>query len=225
MERIYGYYCPVALALGVLGDRWSLLIVRDLLKEPKRFSDLFNHLGNITPKWLTLRLRQLEEAGVVERLKGKDRREAWYKLTAAGQELNPVIASLWSWGLRFAMRAPLPGEKVHPDLAMETLTASFNDRHKKLPQPRNWLFNFTNGTPFLLYYDGDAWITTEEEAQDPDVTVAISPEEWTTFLAVKKDERKKLAPSLQISGTSERIAEFMHTFGVRDEKVLEPISK
>ncbi|MBA3027942.1 MAG: helix-turn-helix transcriptional regulator [Desulfobacteraceae bacterium] len=219
MERIYGYYCPVAHALGVVGDKWSLLIVRDLLKEPKRFSDLMTHLGNITPKWLTLRLRQLEKAGVVERIKGQDRREAWYKLTPAGQELNPVIESLWSWGLRFAMRSPLPGEVVHPEMAIKTLTTSLNHRKKKLPQPRNWLLKFTNGAPFSLSYDGDAWIATEGESENPDVTVEISPEAWTTFLAVKKEERKKLSHSLHISGASERIAEFMQTFGVRDQKI------
>jgi DNA-binding HxlR family transcriptional regulator len=221
MERIYGYYCPVAHALGVVGEKWSLLIVRDLLKEPKRFTDLLTRLGSITPKWLTLRLRQLEEAGVVERIKGQDRREAWYKLTPAGQELNPVIEALWSWGLRYAMRSPLPGEVVHPDLAISTLTTSLKNRNKKLPHSRNWLFKFTNGSPISLSYDGDgdAWIATEGEPENPDVTVEISPEAWTTFLAVKKDERKKLAQTLHLSGDLERIAEFMQTFGVRDEKV------
>ncbi len=219
MERVYGYYCPVAHALGVVGERWALLIVRDLLNEPKRFTDLLTRLGNITPKWLTLRLRQLEDAGVVERIKGRDRREKWYKLTSAGQELRPAIEALRSWGLRFAARPPLPGEVVHPDLAISTLTASLNNRNKKLPQPRSWLLKFTNGSPFTLSYTGDAWTAAEGEAENPDVTVAISPEAWTTFLTVKKDERKKLAHTLHTFGTSERIEEFLNTFGARGETV------
>ncbi len=215
-QRIYGYYCPVAHALGAIGERWSLLIIRDLLNEPKRFTDLLTRLGNITPKWLTLRLRQLENAGAVERVKGRDRRETWYKLTSAGQELRPIIEALWSWGLRYAKRSPLPGEVVHPDLAMSTLTASLNQRNRKVPHPRNWLFKFTTGTPFTLSYDGDAWAATEGEVENPDVTLEVSPEAWTTFLAVTKEERTKLAQTLHISGTtSDRVSEFMNTFGVR----------
>ena len=217
MERIYGYYCPVAHALGVLGERWSLLIVRDLLNEPKRFTDLLTRLGNITPKWLTLRLRQLEEAGVVERIKGRDKREKWYKLTPAGEELRPIIMGLRSWGLKHAMRSPLPGEVVHPDLAINTLAASLNDRNKKLAESRNWFFNFTNNSAHTLSYDGDAWIAREEAAEEPDVTISISPEAWTTFLTARKDERMKLAPTLHITGAPEQIKEFMHTFGVRGE--------
>ena len=79
MAQIYGYFCPVAHALGVVGDKWSLLIVRDLLPKPQRFTDLLSYLSNITPKWLMLRLRELEEAGVVEREQRQDRREVWYK--------------------------------------------------------------------------------------------------------------------------------------------------
>ncbi|MBT7711557.1 MAG: helix-turn-helix transcriptional regulator [Deltaproteobacteria bacterium] len=217
-QRIYGYYCPVAHALGAIGERWSLLIVRDLLNEPKRFTDLLNRLGNITPKWLTLRLRHLEDAGAVERVKGRDRRETWYKLTPAGQELRPVIESLWSWGLRHASRSPLPGEVVHPDLAMSTLAVSLNNRNKKVPLPRNWLFKFTNQTPFTLSFDGDAWVAIEERAENPDVTLEVSPEAWTMFLTVTKEERIKLAKTLHILGTPDRVSEFMNTFGVSGRK-------
>ncbi|HEX9896191.1 MAG TPA: helix-turn-helix domain-containing protein [Dehalococcoidales bacterium] len=217
MARIYGYYCPVAHALGVVGDRWSLLIVRDLLRKPKRFTDLLSYLSNITPKWLMLRLRELEEAGVVEREQRQDRREVWYKLTPAGQELRPVVEALWSWGLRYAMRPPLPGEVVHPESAVGTLTSSLNNRGRKLLQPRNWLFNFTTGGPYTLSYNGERWSAREGEVKNPDVTIVTSPEAWATFLAVNRDERRKLAQIMHIDGTPELIEEFLHTLGVRDE--------
>lgn len=215
MARIYGYYCPIAHALGVVGDRWSLLIVRDLLREPKRFTDILDYLGNITPKWLMLRLRELEEAGVVEREQGQDRREVWYKLTPAGQELRPVVKALGNWGLRYAIRPPLPGEVVHPELAIETLTDSLNNRSKKLSQSTNWLFNFTPGGSYTVSFDGESWLAREGEEENPDVTIVTSPEAWVTFLSVKRDERRKLVPTLQIDGTPERIEEFLHTLGVR----------
>jgi len=218
LVRAYGYYCPVAHALGVIGDRWSLLIVRDLLRRPQRFTDLLSYLSNITPKWLMLRLRKLEEAGVVEREQRQDRREVWYQLTPAGQELRPVVESLWAWGLRYAMRPPLPGEVVHPESAIGTLVASLNNRGRKLPQPATWLFNFTTGGPYTLSFDGERWSAREGEVENSDVTVATSPEAWATFLAVKRDERRRLAQTLQIDGTPERIEEFLHTVGVRNGK-------
>jgi len=218
VARTYGYYCPVAHALGVVGDRWSLLIVRDLIRKPQRFTDLLSYLSNITPKWLTLRLRKLEEAGVVEREQRQDRREVWYKLTPAGQELHPVVEALWAWGLRYAMRPPLPGEVVHPESAVGTLTASLNNRGKKLSQPTNWLFDFTNGGPYTMSFDGERWSAREGEEEKPDVTVATSPEAWAAFLAVKRDERNKLAQTLQIDGTPERVEEFLHTVGARNGK-------
>jgi DNA-binding HxlR family transcriptional regulator len=217
MARIYGVYCPVAHTLEIVGDRWSLLIIRDLLRQPQRFTNLLSYLGNITPKWLMIRLRELEEAGVVEREQRQDRREVWYKLTPAGKELRPVVEALWSWGLRYAMRPPLPGEVVHPESAIGTLTASLNNRGRKLSQPRNWLFNFTTGGPFTLSFDGERWSAREGEEENSDVTVTTSPESWATFLAVEKSERIQLAKTLQIAGAPERVEEFLHTLGVRDE--------
>src|SRR5581483_10166021 len=100
--REYQHYCPVARSLEVIGEKWSLLIVRDLLRGPQRFTDLLRYLGGITPKWLTQRLRDLEAAGIVERDHAEGRREVWYRLTAAGEELRPVIESLAIWGIEHA---------------------------------------------------------------------------------------------------------------------------
>jgi DNA-binding HxlR family transcriptional regulator len=217
VARIYGYYCPVAHALGVIGDRWALLIVRDLLRKPQRFTDLLSYLSNITPKWLMLRLRELEEAGVVEREQGQDRREVWYKLTPSGQELRPVVEALRAWGLMHAMRPPLPGEVVHPESAIGTLTASLNNRNRRLSQPTKWLFNFTTGSAYTIIFNGERWSAREGKEENPDVTVVTSPEAWATFLAVKRDERRKFVSTLQIDGAPTEVQEFLHTLGVREE--------
>lgn len=216
MSRTYGHYCPVAHALEMIGDRWSLLIVRDLLSQPQRFTDLLRYSSNITPKWLTLRLRKLEEVGVVEREKKQDRREVWYQLTPAGYDLRPVVEALWTWGLRYAMRPLLPGEVVRPESAMATLTASLNKRGRKLSQPRTWLLHFKPGGPYTLSFDGDHWSAREGGEETADVTVTTSPEEWVTFLAVKRSERNRLAQVLRIDGTPECVKEFLYTLGVRD---------
>ena len=217
MARTYGYYCPVAHALGMIGDRWSLLIVRDLLRGPQRFTDLLTYLGDITPKWLMLRLRKLEEGGIVEREKRQDHREVWYKLTPAGYDLRPVIEALWNWGLRYAMQPPLPGEAVHPEMAMGTLTTSLNKRGRKLIQPATWLFQFTPGGPYYLSFDGKNWSAKAGEKENPEITVTTSPESWATFLAVERNERNRLVKTMQIDGVPERVKEFLYTLGIHNE--------
>lgn len=216
MTRKYNHYCPVAFSLEVIGGKWSFTIIRDLLTKPQRFSDLLQYSSNITPKWLTLTLRQLEEAGIVEREEHPGHREVWYRLTPAGEDLRPVVEAMKEWGLRHAMRPPLPGEVVRPDLAMGVITDSLNKRGRKLPQPATWLMCFTHGGTHVLSFDGDRWSTRKGEEADPDVRVTVSPEVWATFLAVKRSERDQLVQSMQLVGTPERVEEFLRTFVVRD---------
>jgi len=215
MARTYGHYCPVAHALDMVGDRWSFLIVRDLLRQPHRFTDLLRYSSGISPKWLTIRLRKLEEVGVIEREKQKDRREVWYKLTPAGYDLRPVVEALLAWGLRYAMRPPLPGEVVRTESTMATLTASLNKRGRKLPKPSSWRLHFKPGESYTLSFDGDHWSAVEGGEETADVTVTTSPEEWATFLAIERSERSRLAQTLRIDGAPERVEEFLRTLGIR----------
>ncbi len=87
--RTYDHFCLTARALERVGDRWSLLVIRDLLAGPKRFTDLMDRLGGITPKTLSQRLRELEDAGIVAADREPGRREVWYRLTPAGADLGP----------------------------------------------------------------------------------------------------------------------------------------
>src|SRR2546421_6805845 len=92
--RTYDHFCLTARSLERVGDRWSLLVVRDLLTGPKRFTDLMARLGGITPKTLSQRLRELADAGIAEADREPGRREVRYRLTAAGRELAPVVHTL-----------------------------------------------------------------------------------------------------------------------------------
>lgn len=100
----YGQYCPISRALGVLGERWALLIVRDMLVGATRFNDLARGLPGLSRSLLSKRLRQLESDGVVERLGNQ------YLLTEAGRELEPVVFGMGAWGARWAFGDPLEGE-------------------------------------------------------------------------------------------------------------------
>lgn len=97
--RSYGQFCPVARTLDQIGDRWVLLIIRELLIRPSRFSDLRAGLAGIASNLLTERLRTLEETGIIERAQlPPPAASAVYRLTDRGQELLPVVVSLARWG-------------------------------------------------------------------------------------------------------------------------------
>ena len=117
--RSYGDPCGIARALDVVGERWALLIVRELLLGPKRFTDLKSGLSAASPNVLSQRLRELEAAGVVQRRRSGG---AMYELTDWGRELHPILLQLGVWGARSA--APPKGE-LSVDAMMVALEATF----------------------------------------------------------------------------------------------------
>lgn len=101
VSRKYDQYCPIAHALGLVGERWSLLIVRDLVTGPLRYTDLAERLPGVSTNMLAARLRDLEAGGVIQ----KDRlpppaAAQVYRLTPYGEQLRPVIQALALWGAR-----------------------------------------------------------------------------------------------------------------------------
>lgn len=113
----YGQYCPVAMATEILGDRWTLLIVRDLLSGMKHFNDLERGLPGISRGLLSDRLRRLENAGVLEKISHGRGKKTEYHLSAAGVELHEVINALMVWGARWAFDEPTE-EQLDPVLLM-----------------------------------------------------------------------------------------------------------
>jgi DNA-binding HxlR family transcriptional regulator len=104
-KRSYGDRCGVARALDIVGERWALLVVRELLLGPKRFTDLRDGLPQVSPDVLSQRLRELEQAGVVGRRRlAPPAGSRVYELTRWGRELEPVVLALGRWG----SRAPFP---------------------------------------------------------------------------------------------------------------------
>lgn len=105
----YGQYCPIAKAAEILGDRWTLLIVRDMLIGTRHFNDFERGLPGISRGLLAERLRRLQQTGLVKKVVGRNgRRRTEYQLTQAGEELQAVIGSLLTWGARWAFEAPDP---------------------------------------------------------------------------------------------------------------------
>lgn len=212
-RRNYGHFCVVARALEVIGEKWSLLIVRDLLRGPQRFTDLLRYLGGITPKWLTLRLREMEAAGLVEREQQPGRREVWYSLTPRGRDLAPVVEALALWGIRHAMRPPLPGEPVYPELTMSAMTLFLNNRRVRLSAEATWLFRFPPDDAHTIHFDGERWSTRAGEAE-ADVTVTTTPEAWVTLLAMNPSQRHLGLKSVHIDGPPANVGEFSRILSI-----------
>ena len=120
--RSYEDPCGIARALDVIGERWALLIVRELVFGPKRFTDLRAGLAGASPNVLSQRLRELEEAGVVRRT---TEGAPMYELTDRGQELHPILLQLGRWGAQSTVR---PSGTLSVDALMVALEATFSPR-------------------------------------------------------------------------------------------------
>ena len=123
--RTYGQYCGFSRALELIGERWALLLIRDLLIGPKRFSDLHRGLPGIPTNILTARLKELEEAALVRRtVLPRPAGGVAYELTDEGRELEESVISLGRWGAK-RLGDPRPGEVVTEDSIAAALLTTF----------------------------------------------------------------------------------------------------
>ena len=124
-KRSYGQYCGLARAAELVGERWALLIIRDLLVGARRFSDLARGLPKIPTNILTSRLKELEAAGIVRRVvRERPLAGVVYELTDRGRELEPAVIALSRWGAQ-ALGDPRPGEIVTEDSLVMALRTTF----------------------------------------------------------------------------------------------------
>ncbi len=167
----HGQYCPIARVVDVVAERWTLLIVRDMLVGTTRFNDLARGLPGLSRTLLAKRLRQLEHAGVVERADGR------YLLTDAGEALRPIVFALGEWGATHLFGDPQP-EELDPELLVWWMhtrldTSVLPDRRTVLhirftdDAKRFWIV-IEHATPSVCLtdpgYDVDATITADLDA-------------------------------------------------------------
>jgi DNA-binding HxlR family transcriptional regulator len=199
--RTYDHFCLIARALERVGDRWSLLVIRDLLTGPKRFTDLMDRLGGITPKTLSQRLRELEDDGIVIADREPGRREVWYRLTPTGADIGPVIDALSWWGLRHAWRWPRPGEPLHAEHLLRAVTQAIDlaaGDHEKA----RWHFRL-DGSDYLIESDGRQWsLTAGTPPARADVTITATTESLAAFIFARPDL------DLEITGEAKAVQRF-----------------
>ena len=141
MTKGYGQYCPLAMASEIVAERWTPLVMRELLFGGHTFNDIVRGVPLMSRSLLSKRLRELERAGLVERLAAGTRGTPEYHLTEAGRELGPVMIQLAEWGLRWARRDLLP-EHLDPRPLMWDIRRNINN--DQLP-PRRVVVNFVFG--------------------------------------------------------------------------------
>ena len=213
-DRIYRHFCMMARALEVIGERWSLLIVRDLLLGPRRFTDLTRSLSEITPTRLTKRLRRLEAGGVVSRERPAGGREVWYRLTESGVDLGPVIEELTLWGIEHAREQPRPGEPAHAVPVMIGSKVWLSTHGQPPAKPVVWVWRFLDDESYTLRRDEGDWTLARVDTDPASVIVEATPEAWARLLTSSRGSRKLKRSQIRLVGEPAAIADFARAFAV-----------
>jgi DNA-binding HxlR family transcriptional regulator len=180
-ERTYNQYCGVARALDLIGERWALLVVRELALGPKRFTDLRHGLPGIATNVLSLRLRQLEQNGIVNRRQLPPPAPAQvYELTPHGRALVPIMLALGRWGAS-AMGPRLPEQAIRGEWLALALTAFFDpDAAKSLNAS---IALDLDGDRFTLRLDEGMLEVTPGTNGPVDLTIEADTESLLQYLA------------------------------------------
>ncbi|TXS95969.1 helix-turn-helix transcriptional regulator [Parahaliea maris] len=175
-ESGYGQFCPISKALEILGEKWTLLIIRELLMGGTRFNELQRGLASISPSLLTRRLASLEQDGLLAKRKIAGQKGYEYFPTESCKELLPVLEQVGSWGMRWA-RNNLVENDFDIELLMLYMERSIDP--EKLPGRQAVIcFNFTDVTEFQRW-----WVVVEEE--DVDVCVHDPGKEVDVYINVE----------------------------------------
>jgi DNA-binding HxlR family transcriptional regulator len=197
-RRDFGQYCGLARALELIGERWTLLIVRELLARACRYTDLLENLPGIPTNVLATRLKELEAAGVVERrVAPSPQRGVVYAITEDGRELEPAVLSLARWGNRHL--GERNGEPVPASTLVLSLRAMFN-REAAADVRATWEIHAADTVLYATVADGAlvAGVGAAPGAPDLVMLITVGQDEVPTFrdiiAAVKAGEAKATGP-------------------------------
>ena len=213
----YGQFCPVAKATEVIGEKWTVLVLRELFLGTTRFNDFQRAISRMSPTLLAKRLRHLEKCGVVIRKKLSGQKGYEYRLTAAGKELGPLIEVLAVWGMRWA-RSQLTDDELDVEFLMRELQRRLQTEHlpdgetviclmfDKLKRRKTW----------WLLVEGDVVdLCTEDPGKDVDLYISSRVrtivEVWEGDLDMRKALRNGL---IKAQGSRHLIRTMPDWFGV-----------
>jgi len=197
--RSYGQYCSVAKALDVIGDRWSLLIIRELLLQgPCRYTDLRNGLPGIATNLLSDRLRELEAAGLVRREEAAPPvATTLFRLTEAGVQLEPALDALGAWGIRY-MTQPVDGDEFRSHWFAFPVAVFLHDSDPDGPPLSIELR--PGGRPAVVEVSGGQVTTRLGDAPSPDLVLDGPPRLILGLLAAGLTPAEAREAGLTITG-------------------------
>jgi DNA-binding HxlR family transcriptional regulator len=213
----YGTYCPVAKALEILGERWTLLLVRDLLLGARHFNDFRRSIPLITPAMLSKRLRTLEQVGIVQREAADYPGRREYRLTEAGRELKPFVDVAGTWGQRWA-RSKLPHGELHPSTLMWDIHRFL--KTELFPARRTVLnFEFTDLKVmkywWLVAQPGEVDVCLDDPGYEVDVWIACPLLTLTqVFMGDLSIAKARAAGKLKLDGDTQLIRDMPRWFGL-----------
>lgn len=217
--RSYGQYCGVAHALELVGERWALLIVRDLILGPKRFTDLRLGLPRIPTNVLTTRLKELEESGVVQRRAlPRPAASVVYELTDYGQQLEDIVLRLGAWGVQ-SMGDPKPEEILTADGAVLALRTAVHRELLRGDERIGYQLRVGDVLVYALLTDGELQAGAGA-LTDPDLVITL-----TDFGTFKPLLTRQLSPAeavtdgtIQLVGDVALLPRFIDVFCVTDPR-------
>ena len=219
MAREYGQYCGLAHALDVVGGRWSLLIVRDLLTGPKRFKDLEAGLAGIPTNVLSARLKELEDCGVIRRqVLPRPAKGVGYELTDYGRELEDPLIKLGLWGAK-SMGPAAEGQPVSVDGLALALRGTFRP-DVAAGLTRSYHLTLDGRPVRILVDDGQLSITAASDggdpAGDPDMALTTTPSLFIGLLGGQVRIDDAMADGrLTVTGTKTEARRFFKIFQLR----------
>jgi DNA-binding HxlR family transcriptional regulator len=203
----YGQYCPISRSAEVLGDRWTLHIVRDLLTGTSRFNELVRGNPGLSRALLTRRLDQLERAGVIVHDPNGS-----YHLSPAGRDLQPVVFGLAEWGARWTFGEPDPDE-LDADLLLWWLHRRLNP--DRLPGPRFVIYVHFSDDPnrYWIVVENEASLCLSDPGFDVDLTLCSElPTLYRTYLGHQTLTDAFREGQLDLSGSNAATRSFIEAF-------------
>jgi DNA-binding HxlR family transcriptional regulator/putative sterol carrier protein len=212
-KRSYNQYCAVARALDLVGERWTLLVVRELLTGPKRFKDLLEGLPGIGTNLLTTRLKDLERYRVVHRVTlPPPAASKVYELTELGRSLEPVIATLGRWGLEF-LGAPDQEDDLRPAWAMVAMRSALKQEAARGLQ-ETYEFHIDEEAFHLRVTDGEVE-ALQGPAVDPDLVLTGATQDFLALTAGQVEPAEVLdSGEIRIEGDQETLARCLEVLGL-----------
>ncbi len=215
-RRSYGQICGLSRALEVVGERWALLIIRDLLAGPRRFTDLRQGLPRIPTNVLSARLKELEQAGVLQRrILPRPATAVVYELTEYGRELDEILLALGRWGAQ-SMGPPGPDDVFTADSLTMAMRASYQkpgDGAAMRAEPLSYELRVDDIVLSVSVEDGQLGVASGPQP-DPDLIIETGPAFAALITGRLTPADAIESGSVRVTGDPKLLTEFANTFRV-----------